>query len=128
MPLPNAGDDLANRRPVWLALSDLFLDTDVTSLYDATARVLSASPYSLEQLESILFDEVYPVCCPNLLSVAGVWTGFDAEWLEHRILALNAFKRVGARLIVRRLVPLAEDWLAVSERVSTLRASEVESS
>ena len=78
--------DLANRRPVWEALSTLFLDTDVSDHRQWRAEMLANSPYSLQTLEQILIDEVYPVCMANLLSVAGVWDGFDTEWQEHQIL------------------------------------------
>lgn len=83
--LPSIPDDLPRRRPVWLALSDLFLDTDVTLLQAANARLLAASPYSLEELDTILREEVYPACAFNLREVAGEWAGFDADWLERRI-------------------------------------------
>jgi hypothetical protein len=79
--------DLANRRPVWEALSDLFLDTELTDdVREGLARRLAASPYTIEELRAILYDEVYPACKSNLLSVAGVWTGFDLDWLENEIL------------------------------------------
>ena len=79
--------DLANRRPVWEALSALFLDTDVSTSRDWRARQLAASHYTIEHLERILIEEVCPVCQSNLHAVAGVWTGFDAEWLEATILS-----------------------------------------
>jgi hypothetical protein len=82
-----AVDDLEHRRPVWLALSDLFLDTELQPDHLAhIARILARSPYSLPELESILYDEVYPVCIVNLQTVAGEWDGFDEEWLEESIL------------------------------------------
>jgi hypothetical protein len=40
----------ATRRPVWIALSDLFLDTDVRLHYASIVGVLAASPCSLDQL------------------------------------------------------------------------------
>jgi hypothetical protein len=80
--------DLANRRPVWEALSELFLDTEVSpDVRAALASTLAQSPYSVAELRGILFDEVYPVCIANLLSVAGVWTRFDPDWLQERVLA-----------------------------------------
>ena len=80
--------DLTARRPVWVALSDLFLDTslDATDL-DRIATVLAASPYSLRELDDIFLWEVYPVLHWNLLSMAGEWAGFDGVWLEQQILA-----------------------------------------
>ena len=94
MPLVKpAADDLAARQPVWEALSDMFLDTDTSLSRQWRAEQLVASPYSIEQLEFILIDEVYPVCRYNLLSVAGEWAGFDPEWLQANIL-----RRLGSRL------------------------------
>lgn len=84
-----AEHDLAARRPVWGVLSELFLDTDVTRLRQHRVQVLAGSAYSLEAIERILVEEVYPVCAPNLWSVAGEWAGFDEAWLEARILACS---------------------------------------
>jgi hypothetical protein len=96
--------DLAARRPVWQALSDLFLDTELSPAVCAgNARVLASSPYSVDELRRILFDEVHPACSRNLLAVAGVWTGFDAGWLESRILARRRARlRWPARLLPLR--------------------------
>ncbi len=82
--------DIAERRRVWLALSDMFLDTDTALSRAWRVSELARSPYSLAELEDILVHEVYPVCSANLRSVAGEWAGFDADWLEQRILALTA--------------------------------------
>lgn len=82
-----AKGDLQNRRPVWLALSDLFLDTELQEdELRFIARTLAESPYTLSEIESILDREVYPVCIPNMLCVAGEWAGFDPEALESAIL------------------------------------------
>ncbi len=73
-----AVDDLINRRPVWEALSDVFLDADVAPAPAWRAERLAASTYSLAEIEHILIDEVYPIDKENLQGVAGGWTGFDA--------------------------------------------------
>lgn len=73
------------RRAVWIAMSDLFLDTDVRLFYVNIARVCAESPYSQEELERIFCEEVAPVLEPNLRSVAGEWAGFDPEWLVETI-------------------------------------------
>src|SRR5262245_28343183 len=78
---------LADRKPVWEALSTLFLDTDVSLLLEYRAGRLASSPYNLEELEAILANEVYPVCKRNLTSIAGEWAGFDEEWLASEITA-----------------------------------------
>lgn len=81
-----AHEDLQNRRPVWGALSDVFLDTDTSLTRSWRVGILAGSPYSIEELQEILVDEVYPVCRSNLFSVAGEWAGFEPEWLESSIL------------------------------------------
>lgn len=83
--------DIDNRRPVWKALSDLFLDTELEdSDLIRIARTLAESAYSLEEAETILYCEVYPVCIGNLLCVAGEWDGFDDDWLAKSILKHTA--------------------------------------
>ncbi|HWV13878.1 MAG TPA: hypothetical protein VN030_00490 [Cellvibrio sp.] len=74
-------ENLEKRRAVWVALSDLFLDSDVSTSYDYISRVCAESSYSLEELNHILRYEVAPVCLPNLWSIAGEWAGFNEEWL-----------------------------------------------
>ena len=74
--------DIARRKPVWIALAALWLDTELREPdLQHIASILRASGYSVEQLQEIYFYEVAPVVYPNLLSVAGAWSGFDAEWL-----------------------------------------------
>jgi hypothetical protein len=105
--LKPAADDLENRRPVWDALSTLFLDTDTSLSHSWRVKVLSESVYSLEEIERILFDEVYPVCAPNLRSVAGEWAGFDSEWLETKILKHR--RRWSRRFGLGRLL-FSKEW------------------
>lgn len=81
-----AREDLKHRRPVWEAMSGLFLDTDTSLDRARRVGILARSPYSVHELESILIEEVYPVCAGNLSSIAGEWAGFDSAWLENSIL------------------------------------------
>ncbi len=82
-----AVQDIENRRPVWRALSELFLDTELQDdELSYIARTMAESPYSLSEIETILAREVYPVCIFNMLCVAGEWAGFNEEWLEESIL------------------------------------------
>jgi hypothetical protein len=79
--------DIINRRPVWAALSCLYLDTELSADDLAhLAEQLADSPYSVDELKFILFAEIHPVCLGNLRQVAGIWSGFDSDWLEARIL------------------------------------------
>jgi hypothetical protein len=97
---PPAASDLVNRRPVWLALSALYLDTEQTpAMRDADTKRLAQSPYTLDDLRAILAGEVHPACAANLRIPAGEWAGFDESWLEQRILARGrAVLRWPARL------------------------------
>lgn len=98
-----AAADLARRRPVWLALSELFLDTEVDARLPSLAQSLAASGYSDAELDWILRRELQPLLQWNLVPVAGVWEGFDPEWLEQSIIARRR------RLRLPCLFP-REDW------------------
>jgi hypothetical protein len=77
---------IEERAPVWSALSELFLDTELEDAdLDRIAAVLAASPYSEDKLEEILRYEVTPVLKSNLRRGAGAWTGFDSDWLCEKI-------------------------------------------
>lgn len=83
-PLP----DIAQRRPVWIALSDFYLDTELQAAdFNYTAKVILKSPYSLEDVKKIDKYELFPLLYSNLLSVAGVWAGFEETWLEEQVIA-----------------------------------------
>jgi len=73
------------RKPVWVAFSDLFLDTDVTLIYGDIAQVCADSEYSAAELKEILFEEVAPVVSGNLMSIAGEWAAFNEDWLVKQI-------------------------------------------
>ena len=79
-----------DRRLVWEALSDMFLDTDASLTRAWRIQQLAQSPYSVGELEQILVEEIYPVLNYNLISVAGEWAGFDQEWLEREVLERRA--------------------------------------
>ena len=104
--------ELRQRRPVWEALSELFLDTSGARTRYWRVRTLAASPYSVAELEEILITEVYPICHANLWRVAGVGTDFDQFWLERRILRrLRSPLRVLHRLNLGRLtIPRSTEW------------------
>ncbi len=123
--LKAACDDLADRRPVWDALSDMFLDTDVSLSREWRVRVLAESPYSVDDLERILVDEVYPVCKYNLLCVAGEWAGFDLDWLEEQILRRLAsrWRFLRATSIARLGSGLPSEWRLMKTAIATARTT-----
>lgn len=115
--------DLPDRRPVWEALSGLFLDTDVSLGLRLRVEVLARSPYTADQLQSILLDEVYPACKNNLYAVAGVWDGFDQDWLQARILAQQAsvLRRLHRLSLGRRAMAKSPEWLETLAGIVALR-------
>ncbi|HUP41022.1 MAG TPA: hypothetical protein VM115_12940 [Vicinamibacterales bacterium] len=109
---------------MWAALSTLFLDTDVSLLRDYRAKILSASPYGVADLETILAEEVFPLCIGNLFSVAGEWAAFNEDWLEQQIT-----KHVSARFRLRLgigffFVRRSQEWRATRQAVERLRSAD----
>lgn len=97
--------EIERRLPVWHALSEIFLDTELQpSDYASIANALGASPYAEEQLHSIFEQEVAPAFIFNLLDVAGEWTPWTSEEVRTIMLRSLAHKagslgsRMGARL------------------------------
>jgi hypothetical protein len=80
--------DLERRRPVWLAMSELFLDTELNDerLQTLAAR-LKTSGYCVHELDTILRREVSPILGGNLVAVTGAWDVFDDAWLVEQIAA-----------------------------------------
>jgi len=78
--------NLKDREPVWLALSEFYLDTELQQ-YDVEyiAKIFSESPFSLKEIKRINKYEVFPILYPNLMNPAGVWDGFDKEWLLEKL-------------------------------------------
>ncbi|GAA3917087.1 DUF7079 family protein [Litoribacillus peritrichatus] len=105
------------RIQVWETLSDLFLDTELTDAdLERMAKVLAESPYSIEQLQDILYYEVYPVCKGNLLCVAGEWAFFGREWvLEYIAPRMN--KRPWLKLPLMHRWMFKSYWMQIKELI-----------
>ena len=119
-----AQEELEHRPPVWEALSGLFLDTDTSLARTWRVGILASSPYSIDELQEILVDEVYPVCRSNLFSVAGEWAGFDPEWLQGRILRRlrSPLHRCRWCSLGRLTVRLSSEWRQTKEGILQQRA------
>lgn len=79
-------EQLSTHKPLWLAFSDLFLDTELSeSARQAIAAIVLESPLTREQVHQVLWLEVFPALCDNLRVAAGEWAGFDETWLVNRI-------------------------------------------
>lgn len=123
MTSPNAAVEVDHRMPVWVALSELFLDTELQGQdYYRIARALASSPYSEEKLNEILRFEVTPVLKWNLMCMAGEWAGFNKEWLCEKLVP-----RIDKRPFFRRGVPwmLRGSWTDIQSLVAEIRAKAV---
>jgi hypothetical protein len=118
--------DLERRRPVWDAMSDVFLDTETRWGFPRVALVLLESGYTEEELDAIWRDEIVPECAWNLHQVAGEWASLV---LDEEALAARA---EGRRPLIERVVPAAPrgarpdflvgQWNAIKELRTALLA------
>jgi len=109
---------IARRMPVWLAMSELFLDTELDAAdHERIRRTLAGSGYDEATLHDILRREVTPAFGPNLFSVAGVWDGWseaDALRLLRPVIAGRGFGWLGwlAWRLLRR--DIEADWARIN--------------
>jgi len=114
------------RLPVWEALSDFFLDTELDDRdYQRISEVLASSPYSMADTEDILRFEVYPVLIWNLRSIAGEWAGFDRDWLRDQI-APRLNRRPKIRIPILQWGMIRDHWTRVSTIVRQKRRAKGE--
>ena len=74
---------IERRKPIWNVISEFYLDTELQEAdYDRISKTLMASGFDIEELKAMDLYEVFPVLKNNLLSAAGVWNGFDENWLN----------------------------------------------
>ena len=81
--------DVERRKPVWRALSDLWLDTAADdAAVNYIVRVMFESGYTLDELTHIYAHEVAPAVYKNAYNIfpGGVWGAFDPDWLQDEIL------------------------------------------
>ncbi len=115
-------DDVEFRAPVWQALGEFFLDNEPQLEY--VVRVCAESPYSLKELDQILFSEVWPALSQNLASMAGEWAGWNRDWLSKRV--LEKYKTGSSRLWWLNPVKLffCSAWLRVRKEIEKRRSHE----
>ena len=98
--------DLERRRPVWEALSSFFLDTELDDdQHRQIAQTIAASGYTPSDIQTILWEELYPVVESNLRNPAGEWAGFDLDWMQQQILAGPRCRTLSMRLA--RVLPFS---------------------
>ena len=106
-------EEIARRKPVWIALSEFYLDTELDENdIQRIAKILKYSGYSIEELKLINYVEVAPLVSSNLLNVTGEWAGFDEDWLVSEIINLKSkrkSKSIFNRIIIFILIPGPEN-------------------
>ena len=117
--------ELDERRPVWSALSELYLDMPLRNAdLDRIAATLAKSPYSLRQLEDILYSEVYPACFRMQMRIGRDRASFDPKELEARILrgsSWTAIAWITTMGTINRLSSLV--WFDLKRRIKNARAA-----
>ena len=121
--------ELERRVPVWCALAELFLDTELQPTdFARIASVISNTGLSAGEAEKILEDEVAPVFTPNMLGAAGEWAGWSEDFVKERVLAhLNAgaAQRAIARFRARQHRTLyISAWKGVARHLTQIQHAE----
>ncbi|MEW5848448.1 MAG: hypothetical protein AB2A00_06515 [Myxococcota bacterium] len=104
--------EVERRRPVWAALSDVYLDTETRWFFPRVALTLVRSGYTVPELERIWWVEITPECMWNLWSVAGEWAVLPLD--ESALI-----RRAGGHSFIGRVLgrlggaPLAHQWRAI---------------
>ena len=114
---------------VWIALSDLFVDTELS--YEYIAR--RVAHLDVKVLELILYLEVAPICIGNMLTpIPLVWSGFDEEALVLEIekhlqkLQNSGFYRVQTRFkVIFYKGMLHSEWSKVVAEIHLAQAKHV---
>ncbi|SHG02583.1 hypothetical protein [Chryseobacterium sp. OV279] len=106
---------IKERTPVWIALSDFYLDTELQdSDFRYIAKTILESPYTFEEVKTINTYEVFPVLQSNLLQPAGEWACFNEKWLIEAITAhietKNRFKNLMIRISYEKYGWMQEDY------------------
>ena len=108
--------NILHRKPIWYALSDLYLDTELQDFnLKSIAEKIKQSPYTLEEVKQIDKTEVFPVLYSNVTGIAGIWLGFQEEWLASEI-EKNLSKKTRLKTLFNNLRyfiikgRFADDW------------------
>ncbi|TXH70265.1 MAG: hypothetical protein E6Q83_06985 [Thiothrix sp.] len=115
---PDLAAILETRKPVWFALSNLFLCSEFKEDVETIAKTLAASPYSLTELEAILRDELSPVLKLNLSIFAWPGDAFDKEFLVAK-LTRRLHRKPWLNFGLPK--PIRKDWQTIQELIQLYR-------
>lgn len=121
IPIPKSEIEL--RMPVWIAISEMFLDGWLDSQdIDRIGKILSHSKYSLGELDEILLWEVYPACRSNVFSIAGEWGYFDPIWLRSKIIkGPSLLSKLWTTTVGRISIHTSVVWRRIKRRITEER-------
>jgi len=118
--------EISKRKPIWKALSFLYLDTELQdSDYHSIVESLIESKKSIKDLKEIDLFEVFPNLRTNLLDVAGVWSEFDEDWLNKRCEEAyekrnDYFRQLKVRFYSKFYEKMRIDfWIEIEKRTKT---------
>ncbi|MBA4008373.1 MAG: hypothetical protein C0486_06315 [Erythrobacter sp.] len=112
-------DEISRRLPVWCALSDAFLDTELDERdYRHMAEVIRAQGFTAAEAEAMFRTEVAPAFAENLWSVAGQWAGWSEQTVQERVLENRnrAFAGWTNRLMLGKF--LDEEWARIAAHLT----------
>lgn len=105
----NEPEFFEERKLVWLALSDLYLDTELQEWqFQYITGIFLKSPFNLEKIKKIDQYEVFPVLFSNLLNPAGEWAGFEEKRLVKNIMTWMEFRSKLDILAIKCIYPIYE--------------------
>jgi len=118
--------EIKRRIPVWCALSDLFLDTEMQACgHRHIAEIIAQSGFSSKEAEAILRNEVAPVFQVNFWGVAGEWTSWAEKDVEVMVVErldnpvwwqkVNWLKEL---ILDRYMATVRKDWREVKKLIS----------
>ena len=97
-----------------------WLDTDPEEYFDRAVQLCSQSKYSITELESIYWLEVYPTMRWNLWDTAGEWKILEMDSLSKETLRRHKF---GKRIRFKNFRPYAQSqWERLATAIDEHRA------
>ena len=124
-------NDLVNEQTnenlqVWMALSDLFVDNEVSHEYIA----MRVAHLTIQQVEHILYYQVAPVCMSNLLVASpSVCKGFSEEYIipavhEHlQRMTTDRLYNYKVRLKIKLYkVLMKQEWIKLATEIQQIQA------
>lgn len=115
---------LETRKPVWFAMSHLFLQSEYKDDVETIAKILAESPYSLAELEAILRYEVTPILKADLSIFAWPGDAYDKDALE-----IQMTRRINRKTWFNFGLPksIRSDWQTIQQLIAADRQLKITS-